>query len=65
MMLMTRTATNLHVLDGGIAWVHRTTIMDQRGQHAKPYAAAADVLVQHPGHGAGAEQPAWHYLAAV
>ena len=45
MMLMTRTATNLHVLDGGIAWVYHTTILDQRGHHAKPYAAAVDVLV--------------------
>ena len=45
MMLMTRTATNLHVLDGGIAWVHRTTILDQRSHHAKPCAAAVDVLV--------------------
>ena len=27
-MCMKRTATNLHVLDGGIARVHRTTILD-------------------------------------
>ena len=45
MMLMTRTATNLHVLDGSIAWVYHTTILDQRGHHAKQDAAAADVLV--------------------
>ena len=47
MMLITRTATNLHVLDGGIAWVHRTTILDQRGHHAKPCTAAVDALVWH------------------
>ena len=28
MMLTTRTVTNLNVLDGGIARVHRTTILD-------------------------------------
>ena len=64
-MWTTTTGTNLYVLDGGIARTHATIILDYRDQHAKPYAAAADVLVQHPGHGAGAEQPAWHYLAAV
>ena len=47
MMLITRTATNLHVLDGGIARVHRTTILNQRGHHAKPCTAAADALVWH------------------
>ena len=28
MMLMTRTTTNLHVLDGGIAWVYCMIILD-------------------------------------
>ena len=51
MMLMTRTATNLHVLDGGIAWVYHTTVLDQRGHHAKPCTAAADALVWHRVHG--------------
>ena len=51
-MCMTRTATNLHVLDGGIAWVHRTTILERRDEHAKPCAAAVDALVWHRVHGA-------------
>ena len=39
-----RTATNLHVLDCSIACTHGTVILDLRGQHAKPRAAAADAL---------------------
>ena len=47
-MLITGTATSLHALDGGIARAHRTTIPDQRDQHAKPCAATVDVFVQAP-----------------
>ena len=46
-MWTTTTATNLHVLDGGIAWVYDTIIPSHREQHAKPCAAAADALVWH------------------
>ena len=65
LMLMTRIELNEAVLDGGRAWWYRTTILGQRDSHAKPCAATVDVLVQHRGHGADAEQPAWHCLAAV
>lgn len=56
-MLISGTASNLHALDGGTARAHRTTIPDQRDQHAKPHAAAVDAFVQAPQHGARAEQP--------
>ena len=47
-MLITVTAMKLLALDGGIAQAHRTTIPDQRDQHAKPRAAAVDAFVQAP-----------------
>ena len=65
MMLITRTATNLHVLDGGIAWVHRTTILDYRNQHEKPCAAAVNALVWHHVHGALQEGLVLTHPAAV
>ena len=47
---MTKTGTNLYVLDGGIARAHGTIILDHQEQHAKPCAAAADALVWHRVH---------------
>ena len=52
MMLTTTTATNLVALDSSRARTYRTTIPDQWAPHAKPYAAAADVLVWHLAYGA-------------
>ena len=64
-MCKTRTATNLHVLDSGIAWAHGTIILGYREQHAKPCSAAADALVWHRVHGGYQAGLVWHYPATV
>ena len=61
MMYTARSESNEATLDGGAAWWYRTTILEQRAQHARPYTAATDARwwhARHRGQGAGAEQPA-------
>ena len=65
MMLTTRTEPISAALDGVATRWYRTTNLDQRGQHAKPYFAAIDALRWPPLHGACTEQPPWHHSAAV
>ena len=65
MMLTTKTASNLAALDSGRVWWYRTTILDKRGHHAKPCAAAADALGWQRVHGGHQERLVWHYPATM
>ena len=60
----TRDQSYWPALDGSAASWYRTTTPVKRDQYATPHAAATDSLRWHPGYGAHAVQPAWHYPAA-